>query len=261
MVSTQISPHSGSTHFSTLSRNVCVSNAVQVAEIISQYRKRFPIQRIFVTGLQHVGTAATALMAEVSMLQSEQDCNERKRLLGHLSGLRNTMRDMSEMYQPAVLMTTVVEHFIRDSGGDIVNKDDTINSSTQSAELSLGSTSKAPVNVPSSVNHTRASTLVPLDLSLPSSSLTHARGAATRGTATPVWGFQNSHPPFESSGGLPFLPSSWFEEMNWEEDTEFLNLMGLKDLQNAGLGSLGAMGDLDMEGLGGPSGGGLYDGP
>jgi hypothetical protein len=56
--------------------------------------------------------------------------------------------------------------------------------------------------------------------------------------------------------------------MNWEEDTEFLNLMGLKDLQNAGLssgagdfgvGSVGGLEDLDGVG-GGGSGGGLYDG-
>jgi hypothetical protein len=240
---------------------VCVSNAIQVAEIISQYRRRFPIQRIFVTGLQHVGTAATALMAEVSMLQSEQDATERKRLLGYLREVRDTMHEMTEMYQPAVLMTTVVGHFIRDSGGELSSKDDTANSSTQTGDLSLGSASKMPINVPSSTNFTRASALAPPDLSFQSSSQPLTRGSVTRGTATPVWGFQNSHPPFESSGGLPFLPSSWFEEMNWEEDTEFLNLMGLKDLQNAGLGSLGTMGDLDMEGLGGSSGGGLYDGP
>ena len=42
--------------------------------------------------------------------------------------------------------------------------------------------------------------------------------------------------PFETTSTLPFLPSSWFEEMNWEEDTEFLNLMGLKDLRAVGQG-------------------------
>jgi hypothetical protein len=57
--------------------------------------------------------------------------------------------------------------------------------------------------------------------------------------------------------------------MNWEEDTEFLNLMGLKDLQNAGLssgagdfgvGSVGGLEDLDGVGGGAVAGGGLYDG-
>lgn len=34
-----------------------------------------------------------------------------------------------------------------------------------------------------------------------------------------------------SPKGLPYLPSSWLDELDMA-DTEFLNLMGLKDLQN-----------------------------
>lgn len=258
----QTARHSGSIHFSTLSRNVCVSNAVEVAKIIGQYRKRFAIQRVFVTGLQHVGTAATALMAEVSMLQKENNSAERRRLLSHLHNLRDTMKEMSEMYQPAVLMSAAVGHFIRDSG-DATSRDDTHNAGTQASDFSLASISKLPVTVPSTAHGTRASTLVPLDPTSTSTSLPASSSQIhVRGTATPIWGFQNSHPPFETGGGLPFLPSSWFEEMNWE-DTEFLNLMGLKDLQNAGLGS-GAgvlMDEFEMGGLDGSSAGGgrLYD--
>lgn len=46
--------------------------------------------------------------------------------------------------------------------------------------------------------------------------------------------------------------------MNWEEDTEFLNLMGLKDLQNAGVAGLGGLSNgasFDVDGLGGLDGG------
>lgn len=102
---------------------MCVSNATQVADIISLYRKRFKIQQIFVTGLQHVGTAATALMAEISMLQSspETDLAERARLLDNLKDLKESMEDMNDMYQPANLMATVVGHFIRDSGDSNTN--------------------------------------------------------------------------------------------------------------------------------------------
>ncbi|KAF2107078.1 fungal-specific transcription factor domain-containing protein [Lophiotrema nucula] len=237
--------HSSSTHFSTLSRNVCVSNAIQVADAITQYRKRYPIRRIFVTGLQHVGTAATALMAEVSMLQSEQDTTERTRLLGHLEVLRDSMREMSEMYQPATMMGTVVGHFIRDSKP--LSHDDNPNSATQPIDLTTEpistSSGKQPVTVPPTAVATRASSLAPPNLSstFPSSSSLH-----TRGTVTPVYGFANGHSAFEGNSGLPFLPSSWFEEMNWEEDTEFLNLMGLKDLQDASASGRGFMDGFDI---------------
>jgi len=54
---------------------------------------------------------------------------------------------------------------------------------------------------------------------------------------------------FEGGGGLPFLPSSWFEEMDWEQDNEFLGLMGLKDLRGVSEGAGGGLVD-GFEGLG-----------
>lgn len=228
--------HSGSTHFSTLSRDVCVTNAVQVAEIMTAYKRRYALQRIFVTGLQHVGTAATALMAEISLLQGDRVGGERARLLEYLKGLGECMKEMSETYQPAVLMGSVVAHFIRDSGD--AARADTGTQHTTAEQLTDPSLSKQSLTlIPSSAHATRASTLAPPELS----SSFH-----TRGTATPTFGLQHasSSSLFDSRGGLPFLPSSWFDEMNWEEDNEFLNLMGLKDLQ----------------GLGGGAGGGLMEG-
>lgn len=278
--------HSGSTHFSILSRNVCATNAVQVAEIISRYRKRFPIQRIFVTGVQHIGTAATALMAEISMLQTsseeyaERDRAERARLLGHLSELRDVMQEISDMYQPAKLMANVVGCFIRDSGDNASRTSGAMNR-TQTAQPATGSSEKRPIVVPSTVPGTRSNTLAPPDfgtstINMASSSMsqslaipnllssdlassstaipTHLQphGSTTRGTSTPLQG--GTITPIHgfgsnSAGGLPFLPNSWFEEMNWEDDTEFLNLMGLRDLQNAGLVSGGGIGEFEVGGL------------
>ncbi|KAF2732338.1 hypothetical protein EJ04DRAFT_441202, partial [Polyplosphaeria fusca] len=249
--------HSGSTHFSALSRSVCVANAVEVASIISHYRARFPIQRVFVTGLQHVGTAATALMAEVSTLQADPDAAEPMHILGHLKELRDAMRDMQHMYQPANLMATVVEHFLHDeerdhSGG---TKALSIDPNLPSSEH-LASSSKLPIHLPmqsTTANQASRSDALGTDIPLPNT--TASSQAPTRGTATPVWGAQASRAGFDGAG-LPFLPSSWFEEMNWEEDREFLNLMGLRDLQGgeglfeAGFGGLGGEG----------AGGGVYDG-
>jgi hypothetical protein len=246
--------HSGSTHFSTLSRNVCVSNAVQVAEIIAHYHTRFAITRIFVTGLQHVGTAATALMAEVSMLQAEDGIEaerERKRLLEYLIQLREAMKSMSDMYQPAVLMATVVGHFVRSEG---MEEELPIERTGDKNEVRFiigdrdkdRGKQKQPITVPSTTRTTRANTVAPELPSISSFLFTQAPSQSTTNTDPPTSSaylnphgtatsshrpFTRNPTPFESTGGLPYLPSSWLEEMNWEEDTEFLNLMGLKDLQ------------------------------
>jgi hypothetical protein len=63
-----------------------------------------------------VGTAATALMAEISMLQGDQESLQRERLMECLTRLSEDMKTMSETYQPTVLMASVVSHFIRGPG-------------------------------------------------------------------------------------------------------------------------------------------------
>ncbi|KAF2635232.1 hypothetical protein P280DRAFT_437412 [Massarina eburnea CBS 473.64] len=262
------------THFGNLSRQICVANALRVAEIITAYKARYSLQRIFVTGLQHIGTAATALMAEISMLQTETGRHEaqmeRTRLLEYLRGLGECMMDMSETYQPAVLMASVVAHFtkgdVEEYGKDVV-------------ELQRGPHKRSMVAVPSSRVVTRASTLGTPDP--PSQNIHNTASSSssyntsitshlpTRATNTPSLSFAlaSSHPPPPPStldanngsigvgiGGLPFLPSSWFEDMDWEEDNEFLNLMGLKDLQGLNVGVGGGL----MEGfelVGGAAGG------
>lgn len=208
-------PHSGFTDLSTLSRNVCVNSAIRISDIISSYRMRHSLQRIFVTGLQHVGTAATALMAEISMLQGSKSVHQRGKLLDCLSELSRDMRTMSETYQPAVLMANVVGHFLRDSNDGSTTysvppsaqaRDHTVPHSTQVNEDSEGA--------PSS----EASRGFPLNFTDPVSS---------RGTTIPV----GTQPALiDISGGLPSLPSSWFEDIDWEEDNEFLSLMGLKHM-------------------------------
>jgi hypothetical protein len=238
----QSSRHSSATHFSTLSRNVCISNAVQIAEIISAYRTRYSLQRIFVTGLQHVGTAATALMAEISMLQSERDGTERGRLLGHLNDLGVCLGEMSETYQPAVLMTNVVGHFVRDSS-DPSSDSHTAVLPPHDAAIDPA-LSEQPTTLPISARGTRASTLAPPDFT--TSSLSKQFPDSTRGMTPLFGGFQASSMglgAFDGGGGLPFLPSSWFEEMDWEQDNEFLGLMGLKDLQGVSSGAGGGLVD------------------
>ncbi|KAF2265058.1 hypothetical protein CC78DRAFT_515860 [Lojkania enalia] len=242
--------HNESIHFSSLCRHTCVSNAVQVAEIISMYRKRFPIKRMFVTGLQHIGTAATSIMAEISMIHSEQQSLERERLVKHLADLKMSLEEMSNMYQPAKLMTSVVEHFIRDHGnmmGDHIatTETDTANPLSELSSSSSSSSQQAWI-MPIIANDTNPSTSMPSNSRSPF--LSPAR-LQMEETATQLHAAQNRQPSFNSAEGLPFLPSTWFDEMNWEEDdTDFLNLVGLKELQALRGGDLMGNG-LGMNGL------------
>jgi hypothetical protein len=236
--------HSGSTYFSTLSRNVCVSNAVRVAQMIAQYRIRFAISRIFVTGLQHVGTAATALMAEVSMLQAEDGREierEKTRLLEYLAELKEVLREMSGMYQPAVMMGTVVGHFVKGEKG----KDRIQEQNDQSKVGTERGKETQPIAVPPITRNTRQDTLMPSQPTSSSFLFSHPPTSTSRSSTPNSSTYLNTHgiaklaqrplirnpTPFESTSSLPSLHSSWFEEMNWEEDTEFSNLMGLKDLK------------------------------
>ena len=178
-------------------------------------------------------------------MQSDQDSNERTRLLGCLEDLRDSMREMSEMYQPATMMSTVVGHFIRDSKPQPRAENTT--SAAQHIDLTMEPTSslnKEPVTVPPIAVTTRPNSLAP-----PSLGSNHPLtcGLQSSGTVTPVSGISDSDSSFKSNSRLPFLPSSWFQEMNWEEDTDFLNLMGLKDLQDASTNGEDFMGGLDID--------------
>jgi len=56
-------------HFSTLSRTLCTKHAIRVARIFWQHRQRFATKHIFVTGLQHAGTAAILLVAALAYIR------------------------------------------------------------------------------------------------------------------------------------------------------------------------------------------------
>ncbi|KIW04668.1 uncharacterized protein PV09_04407 [Verruconis gallopava] len=188
-------------HFTILSRTVCADNAKKVAAIMSRYRQRFDLAQCFVTGLQHAGTAATALMAEL-VIQS--NAIERKDLLANLECLKLALSEMARSYQPAVLMSSVVEAFIKD-----------FNRPRENGTL---------------FNHAETNVIDP--------SLSDMNGTSKRalpegaGPFSPSKRPRQNGPRRDSPKGLPYLPSSWLDEVDMD-DTEFLNLMGLKELQNS----------------------------
>jgi hypothetical protein len=92
-------------HFSTLSRTVCTKHAIRVARIYWQHRQRFDTKQIFVTGMQHAGTAATALVAALAFIK---DADDRNNNMQYLECLSAALSDMAHTYQPAERMSVVL---------------------------------------------------------------------------------------------------------------------------------------------------------
>ncbi|KPI41135.1 putative transcriptional regulatory protein [Cyphellophora attinorum] len=92
-------------HFSALSRTICTQHAVRIAKIFWQHRTRFDTRRIFVTGLQHAGTAATALVAALAYVK---DRGTRNSNMQYLECLAAALQDMSHTYVPAEKMSNVL---------------------------------------------------------------------------------------------------------------------------------------------------------
>jgi hypothetical protein len=191
-------------HFTILSRTVCADNAKKVAAIMDKYRQRFELARCFVTGLQHVGTAATALMAELVI---QANAIERKDLLANLECLKQVLTEMARTYQPAVLMSNVVEAFVRD-----------FQRPKESGTLFGQSDSNGLPATPSNDYASQKRSYG--DVGFSNSNKRHRANGSFTG------------PRRDSPKGLPYLPSSWLDELDLD-DTEFLNLMGLKELQNS----------------------------
>ncbi|KAM0335549.1 hypothetical protein ACHAQA_000597 [Verticillium albo-atrum] len=90
----------------SLSRSICTQQAIRVARIFWQHRQRFDGTKIFVTGIQHAGTAATALIAALAHNTNPAD---RSTYLGYLEILARAVSDMSYTYQPAARMDTLLQ--------------------------------------------------------------------------------------------------------------------------------------------------------
>ncbi|KAL3462616.1 fungal-specific transcription factor domain-containing protein [Aspergillus heterothallicus] len=101
-------------HIFALSQSTCTSCAGRIAQIFWQQRQRFDTRRIFVTGLQHAGNAATALVAAIAA-SNEPASNERS--MRYLECLVAVLEDMSEAYHPAEQMATIFKAVQGELGG------------------------------------------------------------------------------------------------------------------------------------------------
>ncbi|KAF2841011.1 hypothetical protein M501DRAFT_930351 [Patellaria atrata CBS 101060] len=101
-------------HFSALSRTVCTKHAIRVARIFWQHRQRFDTKQICIIGLQHAGTAATALVAALAFIKDSSDRNNNMQYLEVLSA---ALQDMACTYQPAERMSVVLTGVMNELGG------------------------------------------------------------------------------------------------------------------------------------------------
>ncbi|KAF4844651.1 Nitrogen assimilation transcription factor nirA [Colletotrichum siamense] len=106
-----------------LSRSICTQQAIRVARIFWQHRQRFDGRKIFVTGIQHAGTAAIALIAALAYNHSESD---RRTYLGYLEILSSAVSDMSHTYQPASRMDDLLKAVLVQLRADINDYNDGI---------------------------------------------------------------------------------------------------------------------------------------
>ncbi|KAI0121201.1 fungal-specific transcription factor domain-containing protein [Xylariales sp. AK1849] len=93
----------------SLSRSICTQQAMRVSRIIWQHRQRFSGKKVFVTGIQHAGTAAIALIAALAHPQGEAD---RRSHLSYLEVISLAIHDMSETYHPAERMDALLNAVI-----------------------------------------------------------------------------------------------------------------------------------------------------
>ncbi len=93
-------------HFSRASRAICTKSAVSMARIFWHHREKFDGKQIFCIGMQHAGTAATALIAALAYIP---DTKNRSNNMQYLEVLHAALRDMSHAYQPAERMSRVLD--------------------------------------------------------------------------------------------------------------------------------------------------------
>ncbi|KAL5603757.1 hypothetical protein FOVSG1_006507 [Fusarium oxysporum f. sp. vasinfectum] len=85
----------------SLARSICTQQAIRVARIFWQHRQRFDGRKIFITGIQHAGTASIALIAALAYQHDEPN---RQTYIGCLEILSDAVGDMSSTYHPASRM-------------------------------------------------------------------------------------------------------------------------------------------------------------
>ncbi|KAK3385399.1 fungal-specific transcription factor domain-containing protein [Podospora didyma] len=106
----------GDDNRASLSRSMCTQHAVRVSRIFWQHRQRFNGRTICLSGIQHAGTAALALMAALAHQSAQLDHQSNLRYLQVLS---TAIYDMSHTYSPAARMYHLLKNMLVDIRKDM----------------------------------------------------------------------------------------------------------------------------------------------
>ncbi|KAI1818271.1 fungal-specific transcription factor domain-containing protein [Poronia punctata] len=87
-------------------RSVCTKAAIQFAQVLSQSKQRYPVEKTGFTSLQAAGAATTALIAAIAYSKSETD---RRSHLSYLGVVADAVQNMSRSYQPAARMVSLTQ--------------------------------------------------------------------------------------------------------------------------------------------------------
>ncbi|KAI2638355.1 fungal-specific transcription factor domain-containing protein [Xylaria nigripes] len=90
-------------------RDICTREAVQLAQVLSQYRQRYDLEKMCWINLQPAGTASMALLAALSYSKDEI---ERRNNLSCLKVLVDTIYSMSRLYKPASRVSSLVHSIL-----------------------------------------------------------------------------------------------------------------------------------------------------
>lgn len=88
------------------SRRVSTRHAIQIARIFWQHRQKFDHRKVFVTGMQHAGTASVALISALATISQPAS---RESNMQYLDLLYTSLSEMSFIYQPAEKMAQMLQ--------------------------------------------------------------------------------------------------------------------------------------------------------
>ncbi|EXJ76480.1 uncharacterized protein A1O5_00988 [Cladophialophora psammophila CBS 110553] len=127
--------------FVPLARSIAFKHALKVAQIFAFHRTRFGQSQFGLFSLTHAATASLVLIANASL---GENSSERLLTLQRIRTLLEELKQMSLVYQPAKMMTAVMEHYMENTGVDFNSLPISDSSSTPFTESSNGVSARRP---------------------------------------------------------------------------------------------------------------------
>ncbi|KAF5653341.1 nirA-like transcription factor [Fusarium sp. NRRL 25303] len=122
----------------SLARSICTQQAIRVARIFWQHRQRFDGRKIFITGMQHAGTASIALIAALAYQRNEPN---RQTYIGYLEILSDAVGDMSATYHPASRMDDLLKAVLEQIRSSMTDVSRSRSGSAGHQAISIGASS------------------------------------------------------------------------------------------------------------------------